>query len=94
MSNPSCSSDTKSEILRLIKEEGQSVSDVSKQYGVHHKTIYSWLAKLGNTTLTSNGGKNRNYSDILIIKQLEKENQELVEIIGRMVHSTAKIKKK
>ncbi len=84
------STDVKSEVLRLIKEQGITVMDASKQFVVHHKTIYGWLAKLGTTTLASNGGKNRNYSDILKIKQLERENQELIEIIGKMVHSQSK----
>ena len=94
MSKIVCSNETKAKILELVREKGVSVNEASKQFGVHHKTIYSWLSKLGTTTLSSNGGKNRNYTDILRIKQLERENQELVEIIGRMVLSHSKIKKK
>lgn len=81
----------KQEIIRVIKEENVSVLDASHKYHVHFKTIYAWLAKLG----TSSGSPGKtNYVSLLRIKQLEKENQELVEIIGRMVHSQAKIKKK
>jgi transposase-like protein len=35
--------EVKTEIIKKIKEEGISVPQIAKDYGVHHTTIYSWL---------------------------------------------------
>ena len=36
------SPEVKAEIIKKIKEEGVSVPQVAKDYGIHHTTIYSW----------------------------------------------------
>jgi len=33
----------KREAIRMIKDEGQSVADISQKIGVHIKTLYRWL---------------------------------------------------
>ena len=35
----------KQQVIDAIKYSGLSVSQASKQYGVHHKSIYFWLSK-------------------------------------------------
>ena len=37
----------KEEILFRIKNEGLSVPDAAKHYGINNRTIYGWLAKAG-----------------------------------------------
>ena len=73
----------KEEILNKIKNEGKSVSDLTGQYAVSSKTIYTWLHK----------GINGTDSNILEINRLKKENRELKEIIGQLILTSEKGKK-
>ena len=38
----------KQEIIARVKKNGESVTDLAKEYGVHSKTIYQLLAKQVN----------------------------------------------
>lgn len=71
----------KDEILKKIKEEGLSVKDLSKQYGIHHQTIYSWLS--GNTGQMS----------VLEANRLKRDNRLLTTIIGKLNMALSKQKK-
>lgn len=68
-------SNIKSKILAAIREDGRSVREVSNEYGVSSKTIYSWLrseVKDGNRSL------------ILENNRLKKELDSCYRVIGRM----------
>lgn len=75
------SKDIKDEILAKIKQ-GIAVMDLSKQYGVHFKTIYGWLR---NTAVGS--------VSTLEHARLKRENAELKEIIGMLSLELSKFKK-
>ncbi|NBS67929.1 hypothetical protein EBT31_03315 [bacterium] len=65
-------SEAKKEEILLAVKNGQSVAEVSAQYGVATKSIYRWLRGQADNTGTSS----------LEIAKLRRENQELKEIIG------------
>lgn len=74
--------DVKNEILNKIKS-GESVIELSKQYGVSDKTIYTWLKQkaIGNVSLIEHN-------------KLKRENGELKEIVGILTLELQKFKKK
>jgi transposase-like protein len=76
------SKDIKDEVLAKIKQ-GTTVMDLSKQYGVHFKTIYGWLR---NTALGS--------VSTIEHSKLQRENAALKEIIGMLSLELSKFKKK
>lgn len=78
---PPIASEIKEEILSKIKQ-GVRVIDCAKQYGIHYKTIYSWLSK-----------KARDGDPILEINRLKKENQGLAELVGLLTIAAAKQKR-
>lgn len=69
------------EILLKVKEQGVSVKEVAKQYGIHHQTIYSWLT--GNTSQMS----------LLEANKLKRENQMLTAVIGKLTIALNRQKK-
>jgi transposase-like protein len=75
-------SDIKAEILAKVKS-GQKVVELSKQYGVSDKTIYSWLR--GQVT------EQVNYREY---KRVLKENEDLKNILGVVTLELEKSKKK
>lgn len=64
----------KQEIIARVKKNGESVTDLAKEYGVHSKTIYQLLAKQVNQP-----------NLILEITKLRKEKEALLSIIGELV---------
>ena len=80
---PSASKEVKSEILKKVKEEGQSVPDLANQDGLAAKTIYGWIAA-GVTAPPS----------ILELARLKRENSALHEIIGRLTVKLSQLEKK
>ncbi len=64
----------KQEIIDRVKKNGESVTDLAKEYGVHSKTIYQLLAKQVNQP-----------NLILEIAKLRKEKEALLSIIGELV---------
>jgi len=64
----------KQEIVARVKKNGESVTDLAKEYGVHSKTIYQLLAKQVNQP-----------NLILEIAKLRKEKEALLSIIGELV---------
>lgn len=85
----------KKQVLEAIKYQGLLVKDASTQFGVHHKTIYSWISKEGVTpSVNPNSGIVRNKSDILLISSLQQENQQLKELLGSTILDISKFKKK
>jgi len=74
--------EVKLEILAKVKA-GEKVSELSKQYGVSDKTIYSWLR--GQVTQEVSW---REY------KRVMKENEDLKKILGVLTLELEKAKKK
>ena len=75
------SREIKEEILKKIKEDGVSVKDAARQYGIHYKTLYSWLT--GNSSQMS----------LLEANRLKRDNQLLTTIIGQLNIALSKQKK-
>lgn len=76
------SKDIKVEILGKIKQ-GIPVMELSKQYGVHFKTIYSWLRTTAVGSVST-----------IEHSKLQRENAALKEIIGMLSLELSKFKKK
>lgn len=74
--------EVKAEILSRVKS-GERVADLSKQYGVSEVTIYAWL-KQGVEGSVS----------VLEHRKLQKENEQLKQIIGVLSLELEKTKKK
>lgn len=64
----------KREIVQRVKEKGESVADLARDYGIKPNTIYNMLRKtvVGPNTM-------------LEVARLKRENKALVSIIGRLV---------
>jgi len=72
----------KAEILRRIKDEGITVTQARKEYGVSDKTIYKWLAITADKA-----------PSVVLVNQLKRENDALYTIIGRLTTELKKVKK-
>lgn len=75
------SKDIKDEILSKVKA-GTPVIELSKSYGIHFRTIYSWLKDKAVGTVST-----------LEHARLKRENAELKEIIGMLSLELSKFKK-
>jgi len=64
----------KDEIISKVKE-GRSVTELSAQYGMSNKTIYTWLQFTG-------GMSPHGRSSLIEHNRLKRENDELKRIIG------------
>jgi transposase-like protein len=81
--NHHISSEVKEQVLKRIKEEGVSVSQVSEEHGISTNTIYSWLSR-GVT-------QNASWQEIT---KLRKENRELLAIVGELTVKLSQSQKK
>jgi len=72
----------KEEVLFRIKNEGLSVPDAAKHYGINCRTIYGWLSKAGI-----------NNPSIQKLRELTNENNRLYTIIGRLSTELNRLKK-
>src|SRR3989344_6509797 len=68
---PQLTKEQKREIINRIKEKGEKVSNLSKEYGVVPKTIYNLLRKTAQGT-----------GALLELAKLKRENEALLKIIG------------
>ena len=75
--------DVKNQILDRIKNQGTPVSQLAEEHGINSRTIYSWLSK-GVTSVPS----------IQEMGRLKKENQTLLEIIGKLTVKLSVLEKK
>jgi len=80
---PSLSDEQKQEIIARIKEKGERVADLAKEYGVVPKTIYNLLRR----TAQDSGA-------LLEAAKLRRENEALLKIIGQLVADQKLGKKK
>ena len=71
---PSLTNDQKEEIILRIKEKGEKVSDLSKEYGIIPQTIYSLLKQ---QVVAPNLA--------LEVAKLKKEKNALLQIVGQLV---------
>lgn len=71
---PSLTKEQKQEIINRIKEKGELVSDLAKEYGVAPKTIYNLLARSAQNT-----------GALLELARAKRENEALLKIIGGLV---------
>ena len=73
---PSLNHHQKQEIITRVKENGEKVSDLSREYGVIPKTIYNLL------------GTQINQPNIALeLSKLKREKEALLSIIGELVAS-------
>ncbi len=77
------SPEVRSEIIKKIKEEGVSVAQASKDYGIHHTTIYSWL-----------GAGVQGAPSWSEFAKVQKQNKELLVLIGELTVQLSVAKKK
>ena len=70
---PSLTAEQKEEIKRRIKERGERVPDLAKEYGVHPKVIYVMLRHDANAP-----------NALLELNKLKREHEALLTIIGRL----------
>jgi len=78
---PALTAEQKALITRRVKEDGERVADLAKEYGVTTKTIYRFLGRKANTSNT-----------ILELARLKRENEVLLKIIGQLTYEK-KLKK-
>ena len=70
---PTIADEQKQEIIKRIKEKGERVPDLAKEYGIVPKTIYNLLRK------TAQGP-----GALLELAKLKRENEALLKIIGQL----------
>lgn len=71
---PSLNIEQKKEVVSRVRDKGERVSELAKEYGVVPKTIYNLL-----TASTQGAGT------MLELAKLKREHRALVEIIGELV---------
>lgn len=69
--NKNYDEDYKKSIVKLV-ENGKSISDIEREYGINRKNIYNWKYKYG--TITTSTGEITTNDEIL---KLQKKNKEL-----------------
>lgn len=73
----------KNQILERVKRGEVPITQIAAEHGIHTSTIYNWLGK-GVKAPPS----------ILELARLKKENQALLELIGRITVELETVKKK
>lgn len=71
---PSLTQEQKQEIIGRVKDKGERVSELAKEYGVVPKTIYNLLAN-----------KIQGPNALLELSKIKRENEALLKIIGQLV---------
>lgn len=70
---PSVTADIRDSIINRIKENGEKVADIAKEFGLKPKLIYGWLSS-----------RNNGSGEILELSKLRRERQALLAIIGEL----------
>lgn len=73
----------KQEIITRIKDNGEKVADLAKEYGVWSKTIYNLLRNKVNQP-----------SDALELARVKRERDVLLQIVGQLFFESKMNKKK
>lgn len=71
---PSVTPDQKQEIMSRIKDKGERVAELAKEYGIPARTIYGFLSRSGQTSGT-----------LLELSRLKREKEALLKIVGQLV---------
>lgn len=71
---PSLTPEQKREITARIKEKGERVADLAKEYGVHPGTIYGFLSRSGERS-----------GALLELSRMKREKDALLKIVGQLV---------
>jgi transposase-like protein len=71
---PSLTSEQREEVIRRIKENGETVQNIAQEYGTHTRNIYNMLRKSAQTPNVA-----------LELAKLKKEHEALLKIIGQLV---------
>ncbi len=74
--------DVKKQIIERIRN-GASTQEIAKEHGISKNTIYGWLAKSASAP-----------PSVLELGKLKRENQALLEIIGKLTVELSAEKKK
>jgi len=71
---PSLAPEQKQEIIARIKEKGERVVDLAKEYGVNPRIIYGYLSRSGQGS-----------GALLELAKLKREKDALLKIVGQLV---------
>lgn len=73
---PSLTDDQKKEVVNRIKEKGEKVPELAKEYGVAPGNIYALLARqnLGQSS-----------GSVLELSKLKREKEALLKIVGQLI---------
>ena len=71
---PSLTPEQKREIIARIKEKGERVADLAKEYGVQPRIISGYLSRSGQSSGT-----------LLELSKLKREKEALLKIIGELI---------
>ena len=77
------SAEVKADIIRRIREEGVPVLQAAKEHGINDSTIYKWL-----------GGNAQGAPTFSEFSRLQKQNKDLLQIIGEMTLKLSEAQKK
>lgn len=77
------SSEIKEQILKRVKEENLPVSRIAEEHGISPNTIYGWLS---NKVKAQPGWKE--------FSKLQKDNKELLALVGELTIKLSQAKKK
>ena len=75
--------EVKADILRRVKDEGIPVAQAAKDHGIHESTIYNWL-----------GAGVKGMPSWADMAKLQKQNKELLEIVGELTVRLSATQKK
>lgn len=71
---PALTPEQKREIVIRIKEKGERVADLAKEYGVQPRIIYGFLSRSGH-----------NSGALLELAKLKREKEALLKIVGQLI---------
>lgn len=80
---PSLNAKQKQEIIARVKDKGEKVSDLAKEYGVWSKTIYNLLKNKVNEP-----------SIALELARVKRERDALLQVVGQLFFENSKKNKK
>lgn len=75
--------EVKADIIRRVREEGVPVAQAAKEHGIHETTIYGWMGA-GAQAAPS-------WSEIT---RIQKQNKELLELVGELTLRLSTAQKK
>lgn len=71
---PSLSQEQKQELINRVKEKGEKVADLAKEYGISPRTIYDYLRYSGHGSGT-----------LLELVRVKREKDALLKIVGQLI---------